>query len=626
MQKIIHLIDVVGASRFLRYVLVFLCVTLLALIYDLNGYKNQTTQEGMDAAQLARNLATGKGYTTQFIRPFSLFLLQRTAGQTTGSTTNQNAGAALLHAPVPDISNPPLYPLALAGLMKVVPFHFDVELKKPFWSVVDAADASGGRMFWRHQPDFVIAVFNQALLVLVVLLAFWWARRLFDAAVAWTAAFLLFGTELLWKFSVSGLPTMLLLLIFMCLVWCLTWLESELEEPRWGRAGLLLLGAAVGLLLGLGGLTSYAFALLIVPVLIWLAIYARGQAVPVGLVAVTGLLLVLGPWLIRNYNLSGVPFGTASYKILEGTAVFPGHRLERSLNPTVQVYPALLWQKLFVNAREVVEKNLFELGGSVWLTVFFVSGLMVGFRKPSLRRLRHFLLLSFGVLLAAQALGRTQLTADSPGINSENLLVLLLPLVVIFGVAMFFVLLDQIQFPAAELRIYSQGLLGVLVVLPLFSSLLFGRTSPVVYPPYHPPVIQQAAAWMHEDEWLMSDIPWAVAWYGNRPCAWLSLSAVPRAGVANAREDFISFNERKPIHALYLTPLTVDGRFLTDWVRPAENSWGAFITQCLILKEVPDSFPLHEMPTGFLPEQLFLADAKRWQTRAAEKPAGKLGE
>ncbi len=609
MQKIIHLIDAVGASRALRYVLVFLCVTLLALIYDLNGYKNQTTQEGMDAAQLARNLATGKGYTTQFIRPFSLFLLQRTAGNT--DATNSSA-TALLHAPVPDISNPPLYPLVLAGVMKVFPFHFKVDLKTPFWSVVDPGDASGGRMFWRHQPDFVIAVFNQGLLVLVVLLAFWWARRLFDAAVAWTAAFILFGTELLWKFSVSGLPTMLLLLIFMGLVWCLTWLESELEEPRRGRSGLLLLGAAVGLLLGLGGLTSYAFALLIVPVLIWLAIYARGQAVPVGLAVVAGLVLVMGPWLIRNYNLSGVPFGTASCKILEGTAVFPGHRLERSLNPTVQVYPSLLGQKLFANAREVVEKNLFELGGSAWLTVFFVSGLMVGFRKPSLRRLRHFLLLSFGVLLAVQALGRTQLTADSPGINSENLLVLLLPLVVIFGVAMFFVLLDQIQFPAVELRIYSQGLLGVLVCLPLFSSLLFGRTSPVVYPPYHPLVIQQSAGLLKENEWMMSDIPWAVAWYGNRQAVWLSLNVEPRAGVANAHEDFYSINELKPLAALYLTPLTLDGRFLTDWIRPAENSWGTFITQCLIAKEVPDNFPLHAMPPDYLPEQLLLLDSRRW--------------
>ncbi len=624
MQRLIHLLDVVGASRFLRYVLVLLCVTLLALIYDLNGYKNLATQEGMDAAQLGRNLATGKGYTTQFIRPFGLFLLQRTAAEKVGLTHPETAGAAWLNGPVPDISNPPLYPVVLAGLMKLFPFRFSVELKKPFWSVVDpAADVPGGRMFWRHAPDFWIAVFNQVLLVLVVLLAFLWARRLFDAAVAWTSAFFLFGTELLWRFSVSGLPTMLLLLIFMGLIWCLTWLESELSEPRWGRAGLLWLGAAVGLLLGLGGLTSYAFAILIVPVLIWLAIYARAQALPVGLAVLAGLVLVLGPWVIRNYNLSGVPFGTATYQILEGTALFPGHRLERSLNPTLQVYPAMLWQKLLVNSRELLEKNLLELGGSVWTSIFFVAGLMVGFRRPALRRLRHFLLLSFGALLVAQALGRTQLTADSPGINSENLLVLLLPLVVIFGVAMFFVLLDQIQFPAAELRLYSRGLFGVLVCLPLVSTVLFSRTAPVVYPPYHPPVIQQAAAWMHEDEWLMSDIPWAVAWYGNRACVWLSLNTVPRSGVAGAQEDFISFNELKPIHALYLTPLTLDGRFLTDWVRPAENSWGAFITQCLILKEVPDSFPLHEMPTGFLPEQLFLSDAKRWQTKEAEKPAVK---
>ena len=34
LQRLIHLIDVVGASRFLRYTLVFLCVTLLALIYN----------------------------------------------------------------------------------------------------------------------------------------------------------------------------------------------------------------------------------------------------------------------------------------------------------------------------------------------------------------------------------------------------------------------------------------------------------------------------------------------------------------------------------------------------------------------------------------------------------------
>ena len=99
-----------------------------------------------------------------------------------------------------------------------------------------------------------------------------------------------------------------------------------------------------------------------------------------------------------------------------------------------------------------------------------------------------------------------------------------------------------------------------------------------------------------------------------------SMNTVPRAGVVNTHEDFLSFNELKPVSALYLTPLTLDGRFLTDWVRTGANGWGNFITQCLILKDVPDAFPLHEMPTGFLPEQLFLSDSKRWQKSAEGKP------
>ena len=35
------------------------------------------TQEAMDAAQLARNIAQGKGYTTLFIRPFSMYLVKK---------------------------------------------------------------------------------------------------------------------------------------------------------------------------------------------------------------------------------------------------------------------------------------------------------------------------------------------------------------------------------------------------------------------------------------------------------------------------------------------------------------------------------------------------------------------
>ncbi len=50
-----------GGARMLRYFLLLLVVFCLVVLYDLHAYKNMFTPEGMDAAQLARNIATGKG-------------------------------------------------------------------------------------------------------------------------------------------------------------------------------------------------------------------------------------------------------------------------------------------------------------------------------------------------------------------------------------------------------------------------------------------------------------------------------------------------------------------------------------------------------------------------------------
>ena len=136
-QKLIHMLEVGALARYLRFLLLGLAVVGLALVYDLRAYRNLATPEAMDSAQLARNLAEGKGYTTLFIRPFSLYLVQshneaRHAAAPAG--TNDLDFARIKDHPHPDLANPPVYPLVLAGLMKVLPFHYPVELKKPFWS------------------------------------------------------------------------------------------------------------------------------------------------------------------------------------------------------------------------------------------------------------------------------------------------------------------------------------------------------------------------------------------------------------------------------------------------------------------------------------------------------------
>src|SRR6185295_3354254 len=111
------------------------------------------------------------------------------------------------------------YPIFLAGVMKVLTFDYTLSSTRPFWS-------SNGRS-WRSQPDFLISWVNELLFFGVIVLVYIWARRLLDSSVAVLSAILLFGSELLWHFSTSGLPTMLLLLLFTGVVWCLTLLEQR---------------------------------------------------------------------------------------------------------------------------------------------------------------------------------------------------------------------------------------------------------------------------------------------------------------------------------------------------------------------------------------------------------------
>ena len=607
-QDLVHKVQVASSSRLLRLTLAFLAVMLLGLAYNLCAFKNMSAPEAMDAAQLGRNLAEGKGYTTLFIRPFSLYLVKQASLKKSGAPEpGKPTDAARIQEAHPDTANPPVYPVVLAGLMKALPFDYAIPAQpKPFWN------NEGG--FWRYQPDFLIAMFNEVLFLAVVVAAFFLARRLFDATVAWTSAALLAGAELLWRFSVSGLSTMLLLLVFMGLVWCLVLLEAETRKPKQGLAAMFSLSAAAGLLVGAGGLTRYAFSWLIVPVLTFLILFCGSRRAVLCLLTLAACAAVMTPWILRNYHLSGAPFGTATYTVLEGTSFFPGDRLERSLEPDFsRVYLTPLWTKLLINARIVLQHDLPRLGGG-WVTAFFLVGLLVGFRSPAIRRLRYFLLLSLGVLIAVQAIGRTQLSEESPEINSENLLVLLLPLAVIYGVSLFFLLLDQMNVPAPALRHLIVGVFGVAACLPMVFTFLPPRTSAVAYPPYYPPEIQQVAGMMKERELMMSDIPWAVAWYGRRQCVWLTLNAVPDPRDPNSRENFFAINnDEKPVNALYLTPQTLDGRFLSQWMDAGEWGWGSFVLNLLEQKEVPRAFPLAEMLGGLPPHAIFLADSKRWR-------------
>lgn len=592
LQEWIHSLEEGKGVAFVKALTFVAAFLVIAFIYDVRDFKNFSTPEAMDTAQLARNLAEGRGYTTEFIRPLSLHLVAR-----------QHGGKIDLNSPHPDLANPPVYPYLLAGLMKAWP--------------VDGK-AQRGAEFMVQRPEFIIACLNQFLFLIALWLAFSLARKLFDEPVAWLATIAFAGTELFWRFSISGLSTMLLIVILLAIVHCLVAAERGARESTWGYERLLPMALLAGALVGIGGLTRYSFGLMIVPVLVFLLVNFGARRAVLGLVALAAFLGVMSPWLVRNYNLCGAPFGTAGYALYSDTDRFPGSRLERSLHPINLNSPADLnkadagenWDKLVVNALSIAQNDLPKFGGN-WLAAFFLAALLLTFQRPALGRARSFLVISFIILLAAQALGRTHLSALSPEVNSENLLVILAPLAFIYGAGLFMVLLEQLNLEYLQTQRLVCGIFLTVVCAPLIYTLTT-RVSPLAYPPYYPPVIRENAEWMKKDDLLMSDMPWAVAWYGHRRCVWLTL---------DVRKEFFALNQVHPINALYLTHLTLDNKLISQMISGTEFEWGRFVAQAAVNKEVPDGFPLKHGLATLLPEQLFLADRERWRGRKQPTPA-----
>ena len=622
LQEVIQKLESGPWMRHVKFGLAALALVGLVTAYNWRSFRNFGTQEAMDSAQLARNLAQGKGYTTLFVRPLSVYLVK----QRNGGGPAAGNDPARIKENHPDLANPPVYPGVLAGWIKVYPRlfkaadaarsflpgfiksklpDFNLEMDNPLWQ-------REKRFSWSPH-DFMIALFNEALLLVVIGFTFLLARRLFDPGVAWLSGLLLLGSELLWRFSASGLSTILLMLVFVGLAWCLVLIEQEVREPGGRQGKLFLVAAGAGLLVGLGMLTRYSFGWLILPVGIYLMLFGGPRKAALCLLTLATFLLVVSPWIYRNLSVSGMPFGTATFVVLEGPFAFPEHELERSLTLDFKLgVLRVLLPKLFGNARIIIENDLPKLGGS-WLTALFLAGLLLGFRKPGIRRLRYFLTMSLATLGVVQALGRTQLTEDSPELNSENLLVLLVPLVFVYGVSLFYLMLDQMNLASLRLRSIVVGVFGVVMILPMVLTFLPPRTSPVVFPPYHPPVIHGVSRLMKEREMMMSDVPWAVAWYGQCQCIWLTL---------DASDSFFAVSDLlKPVSALYLTPLTLDAPFASRWIKPGESGWGNFLLGSIVIRQAfPTTFPLREALPGLLPDQLFLSDHVRWPVGTSVKP------
>ena len=563
-QEIVHAIDQGKLAPVIRMAMFGALIITLTLLYLFVQFRGLPSSTAMDQAQIARNIADGKGFTTKYIRPFAIWQLE-------------NAGKEVPSENFPDFFNSPLNPFVNALPLKLVQSQ------------------------WKLSPTDLIYIGDRviagtAIVFFLLSVAIWYlvGKKLFDQKLSLIGCAIILLTDLMWQFTLSGLPQMLMLFLFSIAAFCtLTAMEKRSSAPA--VLGLLFAaGIAFGLMVLAHGAAIWIF-------LGWLAfalLYFQPRGVA-GLVAVGALAIVVIPWLARNYSVSGSPLGIAGYELVAPVNSGESGYLRSISGPPP--FSGINPLHRLKNALFLHTEDLFSfLGMNLAAAMFFVS-LIHRFRSKNTAMFRWCILLMWLGAFAAMAFCGVQ-----GNVSRNQFHVLFIPIFVFYGLAFLMVLYTRLEVQLPAIRIAFLSLVVFLCSLPLLATLLAGQGVAIQWPPYVPPFIAILSDWFDEKEVIASDMPWAVAWYANRPSILLPQTI----------KDFNKLSDYRvlgsAIHGIYLTPVTGNQRLFGDIYKGAYTDWVFLITRPPNVQGFPLQF---FTPLPIDGECIIFADRDRWSRR-----------
>ncbi len=571
-QEWVHWLEEGAGARWIgrgAALLALLLLSLLAAYKQFHGPADETT---LVQADMGRQLALGRGFTTLVNYP------------QTAAVMRARHRVQVAHAPFyPVLDQAPLYSIVIGAALRALPAGWREGL---FRSPPVPPDG--------FAADYFLLGLNLVLLWIAAWQTFRLGRRLFGARVGWVSMLALMFSVGVWEqvVLVDGLPLLMVLALgaFQVLAAIETALEAEGAAPARGDRRLGLLFLALGLIGGLLFLAEYSAGLLGVAAAAYAGWRLRGRFRWRAFAWLgAGFAVAAGPWVARNVALTGNPVGLA----WENVALRAGDStaepsVQRSLFSTQA--PALDLNKLGNKGLTGLQLNVKERlwsGGGYFLTAFFVTGWLYQFRRATANRVRW--VFTAALLLAV---------VGQPFLNSGESLRLpvyyLLPLLLIFGTAFFFVLIESTPALAAHPWVAAAALLA-LQAAPLVHDVLEPRRLHFHYPPYFPTLFMSIHGEIERRGGLqgmgvMADVPAGVAWYG-RQRVWDQPDQI---------KDFYTISVDQPIGLLLLTPVTLDRPFFAQLavggVTPEARAqkfqgWGP-VYAGLVTGRLPAEFPL----------------------------------
>ena len=556
----------------------FLILAGLAAWIGIREFNGLRTAEMMDLAQQARQLSTGKGFTTNFIRPLALWQLRSKMGNDAPPVSA-----------FPETLGAPLYPILLGTCFKVGQMSSLVKFN------LSADDVKGFRIY---PADYLVLGLNVFFLLGASFSVYGWAARQFDIGTGVLAVVFFLGSASVWDQTVGGGLSLCLIFIYSLSGYLLfrgCQQGEEQEEGGGGGGGGVWVGLA-GLVMGCAPLVQM---IQIWPVLAFTCFgfyflkQGRGWLLLGAGVGVT-LFLV---WMGRLWGLTGNPLGLNWAYFLSDSASYPGDLVWRTY--TFDVDKTDVWRRIggsvLRGLTSLVSQGPALCGSAVAGTLALIA-MMHGFRKSSASQGRNL----WGVTLLALCLATAFIYRGNESKGSPLLLVLL-PVACVYGSAYLWIIIERWKLQMDLLGKIFAILVALLACWPTLSRLALPEPGPFNYPPTYPPIFLYIRSWFEPGELQASDLPAAEAWYTDQPTLW----------IPSTREDFLKIHDRvTPVFSILFTPASSDVKMYSQMM--AENSeWSAWAD--LIRRQKPPDLP-QAFATSLPPnnDYLLLSIQKRW--------------
>ena len=564
LQDVVYSLDVGVGLKILRALLYFLLVLITLLIYQATQFHGLNSNEAMDLAQLGRNFSFNEGLVTKNVSPMTIYQVE------------QFDQARIINNH-PNLIHPPGYPILLSlgykfyQILGLDPFNLAGSIKMP-------------------AEQWVIIPLNHLFTLLTGWLIFSIGKHLFYREIGFLSMTIYFLSDIAWQTSVSGLNlSMAIFFSVASFKSIIVSIRYKLEENNKNRFILHFIFSIF--FAGIAFYSRYLSSIIIVGILIylWLCLGKFKGGTSYFFIYLIGFLFLVSPWLIRNYIISGNPFGFVLHTALLGTPSYPDFTyLQQYGNEiTFKDINSLLKQKWILNYSGAYQSLIPGIGGGILMSLF-ITTFFYKFIRPNINYLRTSL--GICIILFIFIAG---FFSDS----SISLINMFWPFVIIYGLSFFYILLDRLNFGARLYIVIAKCFIVGLSVLP-FGFRLMPPHEGRPYPPYYPPYISMVSSeWLNEREVICTDMPWATAWYGNRVSILL-----PK----NLEQYYLINDYKQYMSAIYLTTITKNKPFL-DLVNGSDKDW-----MDIMNGRLPSDFPLKSLINLNKIDQTFLSDSERW--------------